>query len=138
VSLKEKIRKIAAEKNGPSISVPVLNDPTKALSLPESYRDELLLAYSIKLEDLTGESPFHMVFVREGVAFCMLSKHDGGGMRTVIHGVDLRPGEDANIYMVGSEVYEIWKAFEPDQLMTYEQLTKNYDKLPRTLQKRFN
>ncbi len=129
---------MAGEKNGPSIEVPVLNDPTRVLSLPESYRDGVLSAYGIKLEDLVGDAPFHMVFVREGVAFGILSKHEDGGTRTVIHGVDLRPGEDANIYMVGSEVYDIWKAFAPDQLMTYDQLTKNYDKLPRALQKRVN
>jgi predicted DNA-binding antitoxin AbrB/MazE fold protein len=133
VSLKAKLRALAAEKNGPSIIVPVLNDPQKVLSMPESFRAELLTAYCIKLEDLVGEAPFHMTFVREGIAFGILAKSEDGGIRKVLHGVDLRPGEDANILMVGSEVYDIWKSYSSQQLMTYEQLTKNYDKLQDAL-----
>ena len=130
---------MAAEKNGPSILVPVLNDPKKVLSLPETYRDEILAAYGLKLEDLVvGEAPFHAIFVREGIAFGILSKTDDGGVRKVIHGVDLRPGEDANIIMVGSDVYDIWKSLSASQLMTYDQLLKNYDKLQDALHRQTN
>ena len=97
-----------------------------------------MLAYGIQLEDLVGDDPFHAIFVREGIAFGILSRQ-GDGIRKIVHGVDLRPGEEPNIFMAGSEVYETWKVFlQSPQTMTYEQLTKSYDKLHITLAKKVN
>jgi hypothetical protein len=125
MGLKDSLRKMAADRNGPTQLVAVLNDPTKVVAIPVAYRKDIFAQYGISEDDLVGEAPFHMVFVREGLAFCILSQ-EGERARVTIHGVDLRPGEDANIELVGSEIYDMWKAIPMSQLMAYDQLTKNY------------
>jgi hypothetical protein len=128
MSLKAALRKQAADRNGPMQLVVVLNDPTMVAALPTAYCDSIFAQYGINKEHLVGEAPFHVVFVEEGVALCILSKADKSA-KVTIHGVDLRPGEEKNIELVGSEVYQLWDTFrnkiEP-KVLTYEQLTKNY------------
>lgn len=134
MGLKESLRQMAAERNGPSQLVAVLNDPTKVVAVPVQYRKAVFAQYGIEESTLIGDAPFHVVFIREGIAFCVLSKEGEQG-RVTIHGVDLRPGEDMNIETVGSEIYEMWKSFPVSQLMTYDQLKRNYASVHKRIER---
>lgn len=120
---------MATERNGAVQMIPVLNDPSKQIAVPTSYRDGFLAQYGIELSHLVGDTPIHAVFVKEGLAFGIVHLEGGTTPRFVMHGVDLRPNEDANIEAVGSEVYAIWKSFPLGKLLSYDQLQKNWRKM---------
>lgn len=125
--LRDMLRKMAVERNGAVQLITVLNDPTKKIALPTEYRDGILAGHGIALESLTGESPIHAIFVREGLGLGIF--HDKGGKeRFVLHGIDLRPGEDTNIEEVGSEIYNLWKSFPEKKLLTWGHLQANWTK----------
>jgi hypothetical protein len=134
MGLKGSLRKMAAERNGAVQLIPVLNDPSKKIALPTKYRDRILAENGIGLETLIGESPIHAIFVVEGLGLGIFHTLDGKE-RFVLHGIDLRPGEDTNIEAVGSEVYDLWKAFPQDKLLTWGRLQGNWSKMFRAARK---
>ena len=119
MSVKETLRKLAAEKNGPVMMVPVLNDPTKSIALPCGYRDGVLEAYGTSLDKLLGSRPIKAIFMKEGLVlgfFCV----QGGKEAYILHPLDLSDASD--IEAAGSEVYEMWKSFPEDKLLSYIEL----------------
>lgn len=127
MSLKETLRKMAVERNGPVTVIPLLNDPTKGVAISCKYRDQMLGQHGVPINTLLGTTPMHAVFVREGLAIGFFHRDQDVNLdRFVLHGIDLRPGEDANIEEVGSEVYSAWTSIPRDKLVSYEQLQKNW------------
>jgi hypothetical protein len=124
--IKKVLRKMAADRNGPIQMLRVLNDPLKVLAIPTSYRDRVLADYGVPLDHLVGEAPINVVFVREGLAIQIVHTDENGKQHLIVHGIDLRPGQDQNIEELGSEIYSFWQSFPQEKLLSYSQLQNNW------------
>lgn len=108
--------------------IPVLNYPGKKLEVPQQFKRELLRQYDLTESDLVGKTPFHAIFVVEGLAFAMISRAskilpiEHGGVNLTLHLVDL--GEEANRHVVGADICGMWESLT--EVLTYAELEARY------------
>jgi hypothetical protein len=120
MGLRDTLRKMAADRNGPVMMVPVLNDPTKQIALPVAHRDEILAAFRVTPDQV---DLVQAIFVKEGLAIGFWHRVGGEGAgQFILHAMDLR--DERDIEAAGSEIYDMWKAFP--ELLSYGQLQENW------------
>ncbi len=103
-----------------SVFVSVLNDPTRKMEVPVSYRNSLLDHYGLHANQLVGLG-FHIVFVVEGVVFGMITRHQDRA-RVTLHVLEL--DDPQCIKIVGKEIYDFWVSLP--EVLTFEELRNRY------------
>lgn len=127
-SFNRRVERRAARRENKMLLVSVLNDPTRKMQVPVSYRDNLLKHYGLSIGDLVSEAAFHIVFVLEGVVFGFITKH-GDQARCTLHVLELDSEE--NIRVVGREIYDYWQALP--SALTFEVLRERYAEMAGAL-----
>jgi len=87
------------------ILVPVLNDLSRKIEIPQGLRNAILKEYGIRPGSLTRSVGFHVIFVEEGLLFGFISKTKEGGAQVVLHELTM---DDEVKLLVGKDFYEFW------------------------------
>lgn len=111
------------------VYIPTLNYPGLKLEVPRSFRSDVLRENGLTEQDLVGKTPFHAVFVVEGLAFIMLSRVDKNvpleqsGVAIFFHLVQLDNAVSREL--VGSEICKRWEDLQ--EVLTFDELKLRYE-----------
>lgn len=119
-----KVERRGAKRAKRSVFIPVLNAPFKRLEIPVAVRDRILTSYGLSTSMFQGETPFHAVFVVEGLTLAFITKSPLGA-RLTLHLLELS-GPDREL--VGAAICETWeKVVASPEVLTFTELQTRYN-----------